>query len=64
MCAFKSGEPCAPRQIAASAAAATDQTAPPVAVVPLSGLRGKGIKIMKEAIVRALAASEHDQGRG
>ena len=46
------------RQIAASAAAATAQTAPPIAVVPLSGLRGKGIRIMKEAIARALAASE------
>jgi len=50
------------QQIAASAAAAASQTAPPIAIVPLSGLRGKGLRIMKDAISRALAAS--DQGRG
>jgi hypothetical protein len=31
--------------------------------VPLSGLRGKGIKIMKVAISRALAASEAAQSQ-
>jgi len=50
------------QQIATSAAAAASlpdgATAPPIAIVPLSGLRGKGIKIMKVAISRALAASE------
>ena len=55
------------QQIATSAAAAALQadgaTAPPIAIVPLSGLRGKGIKIMKVAISRALAASEAAQSQ-
>ena len=42
----------------ASAAAAADQTAPPRAVVPLSGLKGKGIKALRGAINDALAAAE------
>ena len=50
------------KAIAASAAAARAQTAPPVAIVPLSGLRGKGIKILKEAIRRALEAAEQQGG--
>jgi len=44
--------------VRASAAAAADQTAPPRAVVPLSGLKGKGIKALRGAINDALAAAE------
>ena len=52
------------RAVAASAAAATEQTAPPVAIVPLSGLRGKGIKILKEAISRALVRADEAGAEG
>ena len=41
-----------------------EQTAPPVAIVPLSGLRGKGIKILKEAISRALVRADEAGAEG
>ena len=47
----------ATRAIAASASAAAEQTAPPVAIVPISARRGKGMRILKEAIDRGLATS-------
>ena len=47
----------ATKAVAQSASKATEQTAPPVAIVPISGLKGKGLRILKEAIESALAAS-------
>ena len=47
----------ATRKIAEAATAARNQTALPIAVVPISGLRGKGIRILKEAINGALEKS-------
>ena len=47
----------ATRAVGASAANALNQTAAPVAVVPISGLRGKGMRILKEAIGTALERS-------
>jgi len=47
----------ATKAVAQSASKATEQTAPPVAIVPVSGLKGKGLRILKEAIESALAAS-------
>ena len=45
------------KAIAASAAAATNVTAVPEAIVPISGLKGKGMRILKQAIDAALARS-------
>ena len=42
----------------ARAAEARGETAPPVAVVPVSALRGKGLRALKRAIAAALARSE------
>ena len=47
----------ASRAIAASANLALNVTAAPVAIVPISGLKGKGLKILKEQIEGALAKS-------
>jgi len=44
------------KEVFAHAAAAAAETAPPLAVVPMSGLRGRGLKILREAISAALAA--------
>jgi GTPase involved in cell partitioning and DNA repair len=46
------------RAIAQSAQAARELTAPPVAIVPISGLKGKGLRILKEALNDALAHSQ------
>jgi len=47
----------ATRSIAEAAASALDKTAKPVAIVPISGLKGKGMRIMREALDNALAHS-------
>lgn len=51
------------RQVAECAASGTEQTPPPIAVVPISGLRGKGMRILKESLQKALdAVASEEQG--
>ena len=52
----------ASRAVAACAAKAADETAPPVAIVPISGKRGKGMRILKEALQSALLAASDADG--
>ena len=52
----------ATKAVAASASNARNVTAPPVAIVPISGLKGKGLRILKEAINGALAKSRELEG--
>lgn len=55
----------ATRVVAQSAAQALNLTAAPVAIVPISGLKGKGLRILKQSIEKALAASrEAEEGGG
>ena len=44
------------REVLASAMGAAGETSPPLAVIPLSGLRGRGLKILRDAIGAALEA--------
>ncbi|KAL1529683.1 hypothetical protein AB1Y20_000622 [Prymnesium parvum] len=44
------------REIALCAAEGADETAPPVAIVPLSGLRERGLLMLRKAILTALEA--------
>ena len=53
---FNLGE--ATRAVAARAARAASETAEPVAIVPLSGLRRKGIRILREGLETALAKAD------
>ena len=45
------------REVAASAALALNETAAPAAIVPISGLKGKGMRILKEALEAAVAST-------
>lgn len=48
----------ATRAIAVSAGRSANETAAPVAVVPISGMRRKGIRILKEALEKALDVAD------
>ena len=37
-----------------------EQTAPPLAIVPISGLRGKGLGMLNSAINRAIASMDDE----
>lgn len=54
----------ATRAVAACATKALDETAAPVAIVPISGLKRKGIRILKEAIEQALARADELEAGG
>jgi GTPase involved in cell partitioning and DNA repair len=48
----------ATRAIAVSAGRSANETAAPVAVVPISGMRRKGMRILKEALEKALDVAD------
>ncbi|KAL3907998.1 MAG: hypothetical protein SGPRY_009968 [Prymnesium sp.] len=49
------------QQIAASAAAASEETALPLAIVPLSGKRGRGLGVLRRVIESALQSEEGEE---
>ena len=51
----------ATRAVAASAKLALNVTAPPEAIVPISGKEGKGMRILKQALDAALAKAKNDE---
>jgi Obg family GTPase CgtA len=50
------------RAVSASATRALEHTAAPVEIVPVSGLKGKGLRILKQAIEKALDVSRELEG--
>ena len=51
----------ATKAVAASAKLALNVTAPPEAIVPISGKEGKGMRILKQALDAALAKSKNEE---
>lgn len=62
--AFTEARKAAAREVIVAASKARNLTAPPVAVVPMSGLKGKGLRMLREAIDDALEKSQSKEEPG